>query len=471
MTWQEVFKMVVKEKVFQYPETIKADFLKSGGLKFSDGSEVSAEEIWRFLTEEAPRRFPHAFDASANSIGKLSEDVQFLAGIKRAYLTLTMKDRLFKAHDNGVPIVMIQGGQTLDPYYAAGGIPLRPGYVMQWARDIQEGLNLRETDAAGLEILEKGRRKISIEACNQVAAHAAVANNIVPVDLIAPYLCLRCSDMSFLVETHRYKEDQRPKYLVDFPINQTGKRYTVDYVAEQLRGLVKEIAKLSKKEVTDETLRREIRRQNKARRLAQEIIELWWSAEQPPLNSTDFFSIPFLANDFVGDPEATIQVLEETKKEVAYRIEHKIKGAGVADQAKRVFVCGSCVGPNATSVERAGAVLVGRDDNFSCNSVLVKEDGDPYRNLAEAILAFPYELPTEQRAAWTAEMVKKSRADGVLFMYNWGCNYQTSVGRMISDIVKAKTGKPSTFVEVGELGRTEATEQSENRVEAFIEMI
>ena len=68
-------------------------------------------------------------------------------------------------------------------------------------------------------------------------------------------------------------------------------------------------------------------------------------------------------------------------------------------------------------------------------------------------------------------MVKKSRADGVLFMYNWGCNYQTSVGRMISDIVKEKTGKPSTFVEVGELGRTEATEQSENRVEAFIEMI
>ena len=277
--------------------------------------------------------------------------------------------------------------------------------------------------------------------------------------------------MSFLVETHRYKEQQRPKYLVDFPINQVGKPWTVDYLAEQLRGLVQEIAKLSKKEVTDEVLRQEIKRQNKARRLAQEIIELWWSAEQPPLNSTDFFSIPFLANDFVGDPQATIQVLTETKKEVEQRVKNKVKGSGVADNAKRVFVCGSCVGPNPTSVERAGAVLVGRDDNFSCNSVLVKEEGDPYRNLAAAILAFPYEQPTEQRADWVAELVNKSRADGVLFMYNWGCNYQTSVGRLISDIVKAKTGKPTTFVEVGELGRSEATEQSENRVEAFIEML
>jgi benzoyl-CoA reductase/2-hydroxyglutaryl-CoA dehydratase subunit BcrC/BadD/HgdB len=80
-------------------------------------------------------------------------------------------------------------------------------------------------------------------------------------------------------------------------------------------------------------------------------------------------------------------------------------------------------------------------------------------------------LPTEQRAEWTVEAVKRSRADGVLFMYNWGCNYQTGVARMISDIVKQKTGLPTTFIEVGELGRAEATEQSQNRVEAFIELL
>jgi benzoyl-CoA reductase/2-hydroxyglutaryl-CoA dehydratase subunit BcrC/BadD/HgdB len=68
-------------------------------------------------------------------------------------------------------------------------------------------------------------------------------------------------------------------------------------------------------------------------------------------------------------------------------------------------------------------------------------------------------------------MIRRSRAQGVVFMYNWGCNFQTGVARLLSDIIKEKTGLPATFIEVGELGRSEATEQSENRIEAFIEMI
>lgn len=91
--------------------------------------------------------------------------------------------------------------------------------------------------------------------------------------------------------------------------------------------------------------------------------------------------------------------------------------------------------------------------------------------MPELYSLFPYEQPTEKRAEWTAEQVKKSRADGVVFMYNWGCNFQTAVARMMSDIIKEKTGVPTTFIEVGELGRMEALEQSENRIESFIEIL
>ncbi len=81
------------------------------------------------------------------------------------------------------------------------------------------------------------------------------------------------------------------------------------------------------------------------------------------------------------------------------------------------------------------------------------------------------EKPKEERSLWTAQQAKESRADGLIFMYNWGCNYQTAVGRMIADIVKEETGIPSINIDVGELGRMEAPEQSENRVESFIEML
>lgn len=457
--------------LFSYPAELEPQFVETEDINFRDGTSVPASQVWDFMTEEAPRRFPFAFDSSANHIGRLSDDVEFFGGIKRGYLTLTLKDRLLEAHDRGVPVVLIQGGQSMDPYYAAGGIPLRPGFVMQWARTMQEGLNLREADLRGLEILESGRKKISIEACNQIAAHAAIDDKVVPVDLVAPYLCLRCSDMAYLVESHRSKNGEVPRYLVDYPIENENKEWAVSYLATMLRTLSKKISAISGKEVTDKDVLEEIKLENKGRQLARDIIELWWSARVPPINSTDFYGVPFLANDFVGDPVATVGVLEETKKEVEERVKYSVKGTGLADDPKRLFVCGSCVGPNPHHVEKAGGVLVGRDDNWSSVSTDVRENGDPYENLARAILSFPYEQPTEKRAEWTAEQVKKSRADGVVFMYNWGCNFQTAVARMMSDIIKEKTGVPTTFIEVGELGRMEALEQSENRIEAFIEIL
>jgi benzoyl-CoA reductase/2-hydroxyglutaryl-CoA dehydratase subunit BcrC/BadD/HgdB len=181
--------------------------------------------------------------------------------------------------------------------------------------------------------------------------------------------------------------------------------------------------------------------------------------------------IAFLANDFVGDPVASVDLLEQSKKEIEERIKNNVKGFGVPDHAKRLFICGSCVGPNAHHAQTAGAIFVGRDDSWSCISVPIEEAGDPYLNIAKSMLAYPYEQRTEKRAEWTADMVKRSRADGVIFMYQWGCNYQSGVARMISDIVKERAGVVTTFVEVGELGRSEATEQSTNRVEAFIEMV
>ena len=211
-------------KLFKYPEEIKDKFISTKGLKFKNGTTVSSAEIWEFMTEEAPRRFPYAFDANANNIGRFSDDVHFLSGIKRAYLTLTFKDRLLKEHAAGTPTVLVQGGQAMDAYYAAGAIPVRPGLVMQWAQSMEEGLNLRQSETRGINILESGRRKISIDACNQISAHAAIDNKVVPIDLIAPFLCLRCSDMAFLVETHRNREHDIPRYMVDYPVDHETSR-------------------------------------------------------------------------------------------------------------------------------------------------------------------------------------------------------------------------------------------------------
>jgi benzoyl-CoA reductase/2-hydroxyglutaryl-CoA dehydratase subunit BcrC/BadD/HgdB len=163
--------------------------------------------------------------------------------------------------------------------------------------------------------------------------------------------------------------------------------------------------------------------------------------------------------------------MEDAREELHYRIKNGISGPGVSDHPPRVFICGSCSCVHNTAIRDAGGVEVGHDDGLSQASLQVKESGDPYYNLAEALASLPYEKAPEERAEWTAKMVKESRADGVIFIFNWGCNYQSSVSRLITDIVKERTGVPATVIELGELGRMQGSEQSRNRVEAFMEMI
>jgi benzoyl-CoA reductase/2-hydroxyglutaryl-CoA dehydratase subunit BcrC/BadD/HgdB len=126
---------------------------------------------------------------------------------------------------------------------------------------------------------------------------------------------------------------------------------------------------------------------------------------------------------------------------------------------------------NQLILEKTGAIVAGHDDPWNCTTVQIEEDGDPYYNIAKSILSLPYEQPIEKRAEWTIELIRKSRADGVIFMYNWGCSYQSAVARMITDIIKEKSGIPTAIIEVGELGRVKGTEQSKNRIESFVEML
>ena len=467
---------------WRYPDELEPIFTATDGLQFSDGRFVSSKEIWRFLTEEAPKRFPNSYNLYSTGFLGLSTgvrgrfkraiDVSLLSGIKQNYLSLTLRDRLYAAHAKGTPIILDQGGQTVEPYYAAGGIPLRPGYVIGWAIATTEGLNSRDSARLSHSILESGRRNLtSPDACNQISAHAAIEDGVVPVDLIAPYLCLRCSDMAYLTETHRSGKRHIPTYLVDHPVPGKEKEPTerrVDYLKTELQTLTNKISKLSDKKVTDEDLTAEIKRENKARQLLRESNDIWWSAKTPPTNSTDFGGLKPFAIDGCGDYSAAITVLKEARDEIKQRAKDGVKGAGLKDDPVRLFTCGSCVGPNPTLVDNVGGVIVGRDDFWSEAVIDVKETGDPYENLAKAILSFPYELPTVERAEWIAEQAKKSRADGVIFMYAWGCNYQTGVARMIADIVKQRTGLTTTAMET-EIGQD--SEQIENRVEAFIEIL
>jgi len=455
---------------FRYPEEIKPEFIKTEDIVFRDGSSVSASEIWRFMTEEAPVRYPYAYSNNRYYGRRLSKDIRLPSSIKHNYLMLTMNDRTSKARENGTPIIFVQGGQSVDPYYASGGIALRPASTGAWARGKEEGLNLREEELRSNDVREKARKAIGFEIC-QSAGYEHIQEGDLPVDMVAPYLCLRCSDVGYGVEAHRHGKRKLDLFLVDYPLDhQREKEWAVEYVAKNLRRLTQKIGKLAGKEVTEEDLREEIKLHNKGRKIAIDAADSWWSARVTPTNGADRRAVFQMGGmEQHGDPNASLTVLKEANKDIKERVKHSIKGEGVADDAKRLFISGSCVFPNDFRTEEAGGIIVANDNHWSDITTLVEETGDPYEKLAKAIISYPYEQPIEERAKWTAGEVKKSRSDGVLFLYNWGCNTQSAVARMLCDSIHEETGIPTMIIEHEQRG--EQTEQLQNRVNAFIEML
>lgn len=461
---------IVKNSNFNYPEEVKEKLEATANLVFKDGSHVTPEEIWQFMTVEGPKRYPNLFSKGKNH--GFSDDIDLVSGLKRNYFNVTLYDRLNKAAAQDVPVVFIQGGQTHEPYYAAGGIPIRPGHVNGWATNAKENISYEEADLRRLQIREIGRQQLTVDAC-QTAKYEIIQNKMVPgIKIIAPYLCTRCSDIAYGVEAHRHGEVKLPLVPVDFPVNSQGNStWSREYVADNLRRLVQEIAKISKTEINDDILWKVIKIHNEKRRLAREYVNLWWSAKIPPTNSQDHTAIIGLGNESSGDPIAAKQILEESLLEVKERVKNNIKGKGLADDPVRIFICGSCVNPNSHVVDRAGGVIVGKDDGWSEIFFDIEETGDPYEQMAKTMLSYPYELPTEERGHWVAEQVKKSRADGMIFMYQWGCNFQSAAARLVADVVKKETGIPTIIIERSMAESSEGQEQLHNRVEVFIEML
>jgi benzoyl-CoA reductase/2-hydroxyglutaryl-CoA dehydratase subunit BcrC/BadD/HgdB len=460
---------------FTYPDEIKTLLMETADLIMGDGRKVTPAEIWDYMTRIAPARYPFAFNNNIAFAHRLSEDVYLMSGIKRAYMEMTGTERIETAKSKGTPLVIIQGGYTFEPYYAAGCMPVGPIFPRNWLMYLKKGEKYRSRNNRSMRLMNESRVYLDVESCNLVASVVLLKNHDVPVDMVAPCLCSRCSDMAYVTEAYATGKKNLhgtdiPTFMMDYPVNNRGSEWRVTYLEEELRSLVEKLSTLSGKDVTDEDLRAEIRKENRARQLIRECQKIWWDAVVPPTNSKDN-SLPHFGVGGSFDFTAAIQILEESKAELSDRVKKGITGFGLDEDPARLFVCGSCVNPNPAFVDAHGGVVVGKDDIWSTAATEVKETGDPYRSLAESTALLPYERSTEERAKWTIKQVKDSRADGVVFLYNWGCNYQSAISAMITDIIKEQTGISTACIEVGELTRLETIEQSQNRIEAFLEMI
>lgn len=470
-------RMSVRNGIMAYPEELKEVFLESGGLDFKYWRYVSAEEIWDFMTKEAPRKYPYHFSTSqyGNLLYQLPDYVESCWNIKLHYMRFTYRQRFMENLKNGIPLVFIHGGQNIDPYVMASSVPLRPMSVFfsGATKSESEGRDFRDWGWETAVYLEEGRREVSSEACNMAAPHQCIKRGDSSVALIAPLFSTRCSDMAYLAESHRSTRRKRtPVLIVDYPVNaQLDQEWAIDYLAKNLRRLVQGIKAVGGKEPTDEECRATLRLLNRGRRAIRNFVEVWRNATLIPGYSNDFTWPIRLCAEYFGDPVAGVQIAEEAYAETKERVEKGIKGAEIAEDPVRLYILGSCFTAQYDNADRLGAAVVGMDDYYNRVVSDIEEEGDPYRNMALAMLSFPIERPTIERARWIVEDVIKSRADGVIHLYQWGCQYQSAAAHMIADIIKKETGLPALSLQTEQLARPTTTEQVESRIISFVEML
>ena len=462
----------VRNGQFHFPKELKGPFLERGGLTFWDGSEVSAEEIWQFLNEEAPQLFPYFFTSDLNANERLPHHIELLSSLKLYYLRVSRRHRVEAMRKAGWVLALVNGGPPLDVYFGARAIPLRPGPMADLIMNYAAEKKKLQDHAAILEgIYDDGASRTAADVCRLMRTHSGIRRRLVPVDILAPYTAMRCSDMSYLVEWQRADRPDLPKTLIDYPWDHApAKSHNVKFVVQNLRDAVKQIDQITGRQTTDEDLKRAIRWMNRLRMIGRKILELWWSAPQAPTCSKLVFDWGHNAHDALCDPVAMAQVFEETYEELKERVEHGINSTEVSEHAARFWVCGSCVAPSSFAVDARGGALLARDDRWSSMLMDVDEEGDPYENITRSLQSSPYEQIAEKRALWVVEESRKARASGLLFAYHWGCNYQGAISRVMCDVAK-EAGVPAMNLEQDDLGRATSPEQSINRISAFIEML
>ncbi|MFH1624807.1 MAG: 2-hydroxyacyl-CoA dehydratase family protein [Pseudomonadota bacterium] len=283
--------------------------------------------------------------------------------------------------------------------------------------------------------------------------------------VIVPHICDSTRSFPLIWEIHA-----SPPFFdyLRFPKKMTDPRAR-GYLVKELGRLRGELERLSGADVSDDTLRNSIRLYNSNRELLRTIYDL--RKETPALLSAfQVFSI--IKSSMFLPKEEHNDLLSRLIPELEAAKEQK----PVHDGRIKLFLSGKLWEPPQILdvIEGIGALIVG-DDLFIGSRYINKDvslDGDPIEALADRqINMIPFGgffYPQNERLTFLLEMVRKNRADGVIFLHSKFCE---TLSYDYPDLKKQLEveGIPSLMLET-EL-QTTSLEQARTRLQAFAEML
>jgi hypothetical protein len=433
----------------EYLEKARKIFLdKASGITYRDGTHYTPEDIWSWLFETtAPEKYPNIF------VGIENYDLESPGIVNFLFLYYSFYDHLVELKKRGA--VIVSRKETVpDLFFGLGAIPIRGGANAALRNKVQKSA------------------PTNIEAC-QTGSTERYEDDAVPFTCQVIPTGVHCYDKpNNALSVARMGKAQIPTIFIDNPIESGDTEWAIDYKVKSLRRAAEFIAEKVGQPIDEEAIRQEIKIGNQVRKAIWRIFELQGESDLPPFTSWEFETIIHSGHNWAGEPEAYRDVIEEIARDVPDRINHKVSGFARNKNPVRIFVGGACTHFRPLMRPENGAIPVGVEWFLAPSHGTVEEEGDPFRAIVTGTPVKALQKPLVEHAEWFVEQLKRSRADGFIYGYHWGCNFASSAAHVICDVIKEKVGIPTFIMETEMIGKTaDESGGGLTRVDAFVEML
>jgi benzoyl-CoA reductase/2-hydroxyglutaryl-CoA dehydratase subunit BcrC/BadD/HgdB len=289
---------------------------------------------------------------------------------------------------------------------------------------------------------------------------AAALSDFLPKPAAVLYTSLVCdaNNISFRAIAEHYDV---PSFFIDVPNN--CHEASVDYVAEQLRGLPDFLRRISGRHFDEERLLAAIKRENRSLRLYEQYLQQLTHKEVANNFTTEMYRV-LLSHILAGWPEAEryyAALLQEAQNTPPAGDKLRILWAHTLPNWQRSLSDLFKLDPRYQ--------LLACDLNF--DAAVEIDENDIYRGLAQKLLANTLGGPIERRAQKLLQMAHRLRADGLIYFCHWGCKSTQGGAQLVKDCLQ-KEGIPVLVMDGDGCDRNNVNEgQMLTRLQAFLEML
>ncbi len=287
----------------------------------------------------------------------------------------------------------------------------------------------------------------------------AEESGLMPQPPFLVYTNLAC-DGNLMTFPYLKQKFQIPGFYIDVPWEKNEE--SVHFVADQLRELGVFLSDLTHKPVTEELLKRSLRRSNAAADAYEKYIALQGEKSLPGMMTSEMYGV-FMSRIFSGT-EQSLRYTEKLLKD--------IRKAEASDPIRIAWV------HMMPFMQPSMRDLFNFSDQIRFTTSDIVYDGfrkvdaeHPYEAMAERLVCSIFNGRTKERAEFAVEMAKKTHSDGVVIFSHWGCKATIGSTGLIKDALEAE-GIPALILDGDGCSPANSPDgQMKTRAEAFLEML